>query len=63
MCRKGVELAHYGECAEAGRDDECPKECSKDDDNREDFSYPVCGSDGNAYASYCDMKKRTCGQR
>jgi len=23
---------------------------------------PVCGSDGNVYASECDMKKRTCGQ-
>ncbi|KAK3864077.1 hypothetical protein Pcinc_030197 [Petrolisthes cinctipes] len=62
-CLKGVELAHYGHCAEAGKDDECPKECAKEEDGRDDFAFPICGSDGNAYPSYCEMKKRTCGQK
>jgi len=67
-CLKGVELAHYGHCSEAGLDEECPKVCPGDhsqEDSQEDprDTYPICGSDGNAYPSYCVMKQRTCGQK
>ncbi|XP_069182082.1 serine protease inhibitor dipetalogastin isoform X2 [Procambarus clarkii] len=57
-CKKGVELAHHGRCFSNDEED-CPKECptSKTEE------YPICGSDGNAYSSYCEMRRRTCKQR
>ncbi|KAF2368556.1 Kazal domain [Trinorchestia longiramus] len=57
-CKKGVELAHYGECPDMSIRENCDADC-EDEENH----YPVCGSDGNVYQSTCDMHKRTCGQK
>lgn len=59
-CLKGVDLAHHGRCFNHSQTEELPKECSKEE---EESKYPMCGSDGNAYKSYCDMKRRTYGQK
>lgn len=58
-CKRGVEMAHYGRCTVPSQSDSCPDECPETDDD----DFPVCGSDGNAYQSYCEMKRRTCGQK
>ncbi|XP_047740877.1 agrin [Hyalella azteca] len=57
-CKKGVELAHYGECPDMSIRENCDAECQD-----QESTYPVCGSDGNVYKSTCDMHKRTCGQK
>lgn len=59
-CKKGVELAHYGECPDMGTIENCESPC---EDELDQDQYPVCGSDGNVYKSNCDMKRRTCGQK
>ncbi|XP_021926798.1 serine protease inhibitor dipetalogastin isoform X1 [Zootermopsis nevadensis] len=56
-CLKGIQLAHVGNCTTLEEDDFCPNSCPEDEDA------PVCGSDGNAYRSLCEMKKETCGQK
>ncbi|KAG7166963.1 Agrin-like 1, partial [Homarus americanus] len=58
-CLKGVSLAHHGHCHYRNESDECPKECPTANEDE----YPFCGSDGNVYVSYCEMKMRTCGQK
>ncbi|KAK8735755.1 hypothetical protein OTU49_005303 [Cherax quadricarinatus] len=57
-CKKGVELAHHGRCFDHALEDECPNDCPSTKEE-----YPICGSDGNTYSSYCEMKRRTCNQR
>ncbi|XP_054274244.1 serine protease inhibitor dipetalogastin [Macrosteles quadrilineatus] len=56
-CMKGVQLAHLGKCAALLEPENCPDECDADEVS------PTCGSDGNVYRSYCELKKATCGQR
>lgn len=38
---------------------ECTEKCTHDDT----LKGPVCGSDGNAYHTLCELKERTCGTR
>lgn len=54
-CQRGVELSHYGACANATS--ECPESCVGAERDG-----PVCGSDGNVYKNTCIMRQRTCGQ-
>ncbi|CAG0913064.1 unnamed protein product [Notodromas monacha] len=56
-CRKGIRLAHKGACSNLTESDECPTEACPSEDS------PVCGSDGNVYRNWCEMKRSTCGQR
>lgn len=42
-CRKGIQLAHVGNCTALEETDFCPNSCPEDEDA------PVCGSDGNVY--------------
>ncbi|RZF33289.1 hypothetical protein LSTR_LSTR007634 [Laodelphax striatellus] len=55
-CLKNVQLAHLGKCASLSDPDTCPQTCNQDE------MQPVCGSDGNVYRSYCELKQKTCGQ-
>lgn len=43
LYRKGIQLAHVGECTTLKETEDCPENC---DDAHEE---PVCGSDGNVY--------------
>lgn len=55
--RRGVQLAHIGECTNLQRSAlDCGERCGYEDVE----SGPVCGSDGNTYTSLCEMKRRTC---
>ncbi|XP_065573315.1 agrin-like [Artemia franciscana] len=58
-CLRGIRLSHNGPCMNRSKllTDDCPDECttSKKPD-------PVCASNGNVYASVCEMKRQTCGQ-
>ncbi|TRY69282.1 hypothetical protein TCAL_08082, partial [Tigriopus californicus] len=56
-CTSGVQMAHEGPCADLTKEDECPQTCPEA--KSDEF---VCGSDGNAYSSECELKKETCGQ-
>ena len=40
-CRKGIQLAHVGNCTSLDENEFCPDSCPEDEDT------PVCGSDGN----------------
>jgi len=42
-CRKGIQLAHVGNCTALDENEFCPDSCPEDEDT------PVCGSDGNSY--------------
>lgn len=58
--RRGVQLAHVGECTklkQAVKD--CGEMCSYEDEE----TGPICGSDGNTYNSLCEFKRRTCNTR
>lgn len=44
--RKGVQLAHVGQCAPLLKNAPCPSSC---DDEEDPSEQPVCGSDGNVY--------------
>jgi hypothetical protein len=54
--RKGIKLAHTGPCSTLTIADDCPESCPGEDS-------PACGSDGNVYRNWCEMKRLTCGQR
>lgn len=55
-----MQLAHIGSCTRLRQDyTECSFDCSAE----EEKLTPVCGSDGNAYKSMCEMKQKTCGLR
>lgn len=41
--RKGIQLAHVGECTTLKETEQCPEDCSEVPEE------PVCGSDGNVY--------------
>lgn len=45
--RKGIQLAHVGECTTLKESEQCPEDCN---DVPEE---PVCGSDGNVYRYEC----------
>lgn len=58
--RKSVQLAHVGECTKLrGKSDFACGPCSYEDE----ATGPICGSDGNAYKSLCELKEKTCGSR
>lgn len=59
-CLRGVQLAHVGECTKLK---EPPVDCEVECLPEETEISPVCGSDGNAYHSLCELKKRTCATR
>jgi len=63
-CTRGIELAHVGPCMKLGSINSCPYNCTSIEDSEAtaDKDAPICGSDGNAYRSLCEMKRRTCGQ-
>ena len=42
-CRKGIQLAHVGNCTALDENESCADSCPEDEDT------PVCGSDGNSY--------------
>lgn len=54
-------MAHIGPCTKLVKEDE--EECSQECSLKETNSGPICGSDGNAYHSMCEMKQKTCGLR
>lgn len=58
-CMTGIQLAHAGQCVKNPhkKEENCPKNCDKAENKI------VCGSDGNAYRSLCELKRRTCGQK
>lgn len=41
--RKGIQLAHVGECTTLKEIEHCPEDCAEVPEE------PVCGSDGNVY--------------
>jgi len=41
--RKGIQLAHVGECTTLKEIEQCPEDCAEIPEE------PVCGSDGNVY--------------
>lgn len=41
--RKGIQLAHVGECTTLKETEHCPEDCAEVPEE------PVCGSDGNVY--------------
>lgn len=41
--RKGIQLAHVGECTTLKETEQCPEDCAQVPEE------PVCGSDGNVY--------------
>lgn len=43
LFRKGIQLAHVGECTTLKEIEECPEDCNEVPEE------PVCGSDGNVY--------------
>lgn len=43
LFRKGIQLAHIGECTTLKETEECPEDCNEVPEE------PVCGSDGNVY--------------
>lgn len=58
--RRGVTLAHVGACTKLKTTIfECTEKCVQNDYT----TGPICGSDGNAYHSLCEMKEKTCGTR
>lgn len=52
--RRGVQLAHVGNCTRL-EPSTCPTSCPEEDS-------PLCGSDGNVYRSDCELRRQTCGQ-
>ncbi|XP_058975623.1 agrin [Musca domestica] len=59
-CLRGVNLAHVGPCTDLKAPiKDCGERCTRQDLE----SGPICGSDGNTYASLCEFKRRTCHLR
>jgi len=57
-CRRGIKLAHMGRCLNSSAvAEQCPTRC-----DQALADGPICGSNGNVYASTCEMKLLTCGQ-
>ncbi len=61
-CTSGVQQAHSGACLDLTRPEECPFNCPEEEEEGGGAD-PVCGSDGNVYASECHLRLLTCGQR
>ncbi|XP_037818543.1 agrin isoform X2 [Lucilia sericata] len=59
-CLRGVNLAHIGPCTDLKSP---PKDCGERCTKQDIEGGPVCGSDGNTYASNCEFKRRTCHLR
>ncbi|KAH8257263.1 hypothetical protein KR038_006235, partial [Drosophila bunnanda] len=59
-CLRGVNLAHIGPCTDLNSPaKDCGDACTRADLEQQ----PVCGSDGNTFASMCEFKRRTCNMR
>ncbi|BFF99224.1 agrin [Drosophila madeirensis] len=59
-CLRGVNLAHIGPCTDLNTPSkDCGDACTRADLVQQ----PVCGSDGNTFASLCEFKRRTCHMR
>ncbi|KAH8259488.1 hypothetical protein KR026_005480, partial [Drosophila bipectinata] len=59
-CLRGVNLAHIGPCTDLNSPTkDCGDACTRADLEQQ----PVCGSDGNTFASMCEFKRRTCNLR
>ncbi|XP_001354109.2 agrin [Drosophila pseudoobscura] len=59
-CLRGVNLAHIGPCTDLNTPSkDCGDACTRADLEQQ----PVCGSDGNTFASMCEFKRRTCNLR
>ena len=57
--RRGIKLAHMGRCLNSSAvAEQCPTRC-----DQALADGPICGSNGNVYASTCEMKLLTCGYR
>ncbi|XP_023033629.1 agrin [Drosophila willistoni] len=59
-CLRGVNLAHIGPCTDLNASaKDCGDACTRADLEQQ----PICGSDGNTFASMCEFKRRTCQLR
>nr|XP_016933191.1 agrin [Drosophila suzukii] len=59
-CLRGVNLAHIGPCTDLNSPTkDCGDACTRADLEQQ----PICGSDGNTFASMCEFKRRTCNLR
>ena len=57
-CGRRVSLAPLSHCQSTKF---CEAECKEDTDAKDSKAKMVCGSDGQFYASECQMKKKNCG--
>lgn len=53
-------MAHVGACTKLKA---TPFACDDQCDAADYSTGPICGSDGNAYRSLCELKQKTCGSR
>jgi len=49
--RKGIQMAHLGNCTALSQEDDCPVSCGEEQEQK--GAVLVCGSDGNVY-KYAD---------